>query len=78
MKYVDCPRCRARFPTGVIYESVQECARCGAPLLTGGPRLRDQLRGLLRRQERPDWEAITSSQYASRLASPPRGTESGS
>jgi hypothetical protein len=78
MKYVQCPRCRARFHTGVIYESVEECARCGTPLI-GRPAARDQLRALLRgRRERLDWEAITSSQYVSHLTTPRRTTQPGS
>jgi hypothetical protein len=77
MKYVQCSRCRARFHTGVIYETVEVCGRCGAPL--GTPRVRDQLRTLLhRRRERLDWEAITGSQYASRLTSPQERTQPGS
>jgi hypothetical protein len=70
MKYVQCPRCRARFHTGFIYESVEECSRCGTPLPSGGHRIRDQLRALLqRRRDGLDWEAITKSQYVSHLGS---------
>jgi hypothetical protein len=77
MKYVHCSRCRARFHTGVIYEPIEECARCDGPLLAG-TRLRDQLRARLHRRRDLDWEAITGSQYVSRLASPSRGGQPGS
>ena len=73
MKYVQCPRCRARFHTGVIYESLEECARCGAPLLPPRSRLRDHLRAILTRpglRDSLDWEAITGSQYGPRHVAP--------
>ena len=66
MKYVQCPRCRAQFHTGVIYESVEECSRCGAPLSPARSRFRARLRLTLERQglrDNLDWEAITGSQY---------------
>ena len=66
MSYLDCPRCRARFHTGVIYESLDACPRCGADLRPQRPSLRDHLRSTRRRRGRaqaPDWEAITGSQY---------------
>jgi predicted nucleic acid-binding Zn-ribbon protein len=69
MKYVQCPRCGARFHTGVIYESLEACSRCGAPLSPGHRRLRDQVRNLVKRRgvrDGLDWEAITSSQYVRR------------
>jgi hypothetical protein len=82
MKYVKCPRCRARFHTGLIYESPDACTRCGAPLPNCRPRLGEQLRALLDRRPGSnslDWEAITGSQYArrhlaARSAERPSGT----
>jgi DNA-directed RNA polymerase subunit RPC12/RpoP len=69
MKYVQCPRCRARFHTGVIYERVEQCARCGAPLLTGRSGIQNRLRAAIDRKrirESLDWEAVTGSQYVRR------------
>ena len=66
MKYVQCPRCQARFHTGVIYESVEECSRCGASLFPARSGFRARLRLVLKRQglrDSLDWEAITGSQY---------------
>ncbi len=65
MSYLDCPRCRARFHTGVIYESPDSCPRCGAPLRPERSTLRDHLRGARRRAHAQalDWEAVTGSQY---------------
>jgi hypothetical protein len=66
MSHLDCPRCRARFHTGVIYESPDSCPRCGAPLRPERPTLRDHLRAARGRRswaQAPDWEAITGSQY---------------
>jgi hypothetical protein len=65
-----CPRCQAEFRTGLIYESLDSCPRCGQPF--------NQSRRSLRRKDRgpdegaaPDWEAITVSQYARRRVTPP-------
>jgi hypothetical protein len=61
MQYVDCPRCRARFHAGAVYESPDFCPRCGAALDSPRPSRGEQLRGLLGRRalsEAPDWEAI--------------------
>jgi hypothetical protein len=69
MKYVLCPRCRARFHTGLIYESLEACSRCGAPLAPRRWRLFGQLRELVKRsasRDSLDWEAITGSQYTGR------------
>jgi rRNA maturation protein Nop10 len=69
MKYIDCRRCRARFHTGVIYEPIDRCPRCGGALHRSRPRLREQLRRVVRRRSLGpalDWEAITGSQYARR------------
>jgi len=74
MQYLDCPRCRARFHTGVIYEPLNVCPRCGTSLRSDRPRLVEQLRAVLRRRvlrEAPDWEAITGAQYIHRRATPP-------
>ncbi len=70
MKYVHCYRCRARFHTGVVYERIEECPRCGGPLRAHRSRLRDHIEALLRRGDDLDWEAITGSQYIPRV---PRG-----
>ena len=72
MKYVQCPRCRARFHTGVIYEPLEACSRCGAPLSRTRWPLRGQLRKVLERsriRDGLDWEAITGSQYIRRHVS---------
>jgi hypothetical protein len=65
MSYLNCPRCRARYHSGVIYESPESCPRCGAPLRPERPGLRDQIRcaRVRARLQAPDWEAITGSQY---------------
>ena len=73
MKYVQCPRCRTRFHTGLIYESPEACTRCGAPLPSRRTRLAAQLRALADRRlgrDKLDWEAITGSQYAKRRLVP--------
>ena len=66
MNFIECPRCRARFRTGIIYESLERCPRCGgrfaAPKLAFPARLRASLRRRVLR-DNPDWEAITGSQY---------------
>jgi uncharacterized Zn finger protein len=69
LQYLDCPRCRARFHTGVIYERLVRCPRCGSPLEIPQPRVRERLRALIGHHhgsEQPDWETVTSSQYAVR------------
>ena len=69
MQYLDCPRCRARFHAGVIYEPLDRCPRCGAAFDPRRFSLGRALRGALRRpvlREAPDWESITGSQYAAR------------
>jgi len=71
MPYVDCPYCHASFHTGLIYDELEECPRCGTPLYRPRPTVRTQVRGLIARRPRetadvPDWEAITGSQYANR------------
>jgi len=69
MKFVQCHRCRARFHTGVIYESHDSCPRCGALFSAGRAALRARLREALRRRagrDGLDWEAITGSQYLPR------------
>jgi len=75
MKYVQCPRCRTRFHTGLIYESPEACTRCGTPLPHRRARFREPLRAITdRRRGRSDldWEAITGSQYVSgRLVASP-------
>lgn len=76
MKYVQCPRCRARFHTGLIYESPDACTRCGAPLPHRRLHLGEQLRALLDRKSL-DWEAITESQYTRRRLVPSSSERSG-
>lgn len=67
MRYLNSPRCRARFHSGVIYELLEMCPRCGARLSAHGLRSFERLR---RRGARDslDWEAVTSSQYVRRCA----------
>jgi hypothetical protein len=70
LQYLDCPRCRARFHTGPIYERLTACPRCGASFDPPPPRLRERLRtrfGGRGVEELPDWETITGSQYAARV-----------
>jgi hypothetical protein len=77
MPYVDCPRCRASFHIGTIYEPRDACPRCGAPFYSSERR---RLRvGLKRRAvvEAPDWEAITGSQYVHHRAGPDEGGTGG-
>jgi DNA-directed RNA polymerase subunit RPC12/RpoP len=69
MQNLDCSRCRARFHSGLIYESLERCPRCGARLSPGRTRLiRRLLDGLRSRGGRGelDWEAVTGSQYIPR------------
>lgn len=69
MPYLDCPRCRARFHTGAIYEPLAFCPRCGAPFDVPHRGIRHALRALIGRgkdDEVLDWEKITGSQYAAR------------
>jgi hypothetical protein len=73
MKYVQCPRCRTRFHTGVIYEAPDACTRCGAVLPHRRGWLREQLRAIADRRlgrNKLDWEAITGSQYAKKRLLP--------
>jgi Zn-finger nucleic acid-binding protein len=66
MQYLDCPCCHASFHTGVIYEEIDFCPRCGAPFFPTPPRLREKLSAALRHRTQaqgPDWEAITGAQY---------------
>lgn len=65
MSYLQCPRCRASFHEGVIYESPDACPRCGARFddrSTRRARLRRALTGRAR-ADTPDWEEITGQQY---------------
>ena len=64
MTYLNCPRCRAKYHTGVIYESLESCPRCGAPLGPGARAFATTFAARAsERSRRPDWEAITGSQY---------------
>lgn len=69
MPYIDCPRCRARFHAGYIYERLEACPRCGAPLRPPRLTVAERLRRVAKRgqaTEAPDWETITGSQYRAR------------
>jgi uncharacterized C2H2 Zn-finger protein len=72
VQFLDCPRCRARFRTGFIYEHFEACPRCGTSFRESrsdtGARLH-QIFGRRAAGDVPDWETITQSQYAgSRIA----------
>jgi hypothetical protein len=74
MPYLECHRCRAEFRTGLIYEPLEACPRCGQPLHQPSGSSPGQRRGLLRRRAKdppPDWEAITEAQYAQRRVTRP-------
>lgn len=73
MQLIDCPRCRARFHTGLIYEPLECCPRCGETFRP--QRHCDRLRRAFRARGlgQPDWEAITSSKYARAPTNPPGG-----
>jgi hypothetical protein len=71
MQYLDCPNCRARLHSGLLYAKLKSCPRCGAPLGPPQRSLRERLRAAVSRHPRtvvepPDWEEITKSQYADR------------
>lgn len=71
MQYLECPRCRATFHVGAIYERLEACPRCGAPLHVPPPSFGDRIRRALKRHppaETPDWETITGQQYTVRDA----------
>jgi uncharacterized C2H2 Zn-finger protein len=73
MNFLECPRCRARFHTGIIYESPELCPRCGAGFATSRAGLRTRLEALLKRRvlrDTLDWEAVTGSQYIRRGVTP--------
>jgi hypothetical protein len=76
MQYLDCPRCHASFRTGVIYAPLEACPRCGHALNEPRP-----TRGIFARRrvdsEAPDWESITSSQYARRRVTQPGPDDGG-
>jgi hypothetical protein len=75
MQYLDCSRCRARFHTGVIYESLERCPRCGAHLSPHRTRFLGRLRDALgSRAGRSElgWEAVTGAQFVPRQK-PQRG-----
>jgi len=69
MKFVECPRCRARFHTGIIYESLERCPRCDGRFDATKTAFPARLRVSLRRRvlrDNLDWEAVTGSQYTRR------------
>jgi hypothetical protein len=74
MPYLECPRCHAEFRTGLIYEPLEACPRCGQPLGHPSGPSAGKRRGLLRRRPKdpaPDWEAITGAQYGQRQVTRP-------
>jgi hypothetical protein len=84
MQYLDCPNCRARLHSGLLYSTLNSCPRCGAPLRPPRPGLRERLRTAVSRRpqtavEAPDWEEITKSQYADRrqVSRPDPDTQNG-
>jgi Zn-finger nucleic acid-binding protein len=71
MPYIDCPSCRLRLHSGVLYSALDVCPRCGTRLYSPhvGPlerALRFLFPGRRPAPEQPDWEQITSAQYADR------------
>jgi hypothetical protein len=71
MQYVDCPSCRARLHSGLLYSNLKSCPRCGAPLRPPHRSLRERLRAAISRRtgsvvEPPDWEEVTNAQYTDR------------
>jgi Zn-finger nucleic acid-binding protein len=70
MQYLICPVCHAGLHGGLLYEELESCPRCGAPLHTPAPSLLQRLRAKVARRrtviQAPDWEQITRSQYAER------------
>jgi hypothetical protein len=80
MEYLECPRCRATFRAGAVYERLEVCPRCGAPLHLPRPSFGGRLRRALRRravEETPDWETITGSQYGVRGVTRPERNQNG-
>lgn len=66
MQFINCPRCRARFHTGAIYERLAVCPRCGAPFQLQHAGVGAWLQHAFRRRfgrDAPDWETITAAQY---------------
>lgn len=71
MPYLECPNCRLRRHSGVLYAAYDSCPRCGAPF---HPARRGMLERALRlvspgrrpTASAPDWEQITVAQYAER------------
>jgi predicted amidophosphoribosyltransferase len=71
MQYLNCPRCHAELPTGLLYATIECCPRCGAELRQPQPGIGERLRAAVSGRPRaiaeaPDWEEITRSQYNDR------------
>jgi len=71
MPHLDCPRCHASIPTGLIHEQLDLCPRCQAPLHPPSRPSESRLRHLISRRpaeaiDVADWETITGSQYTAR------------
>jgi hypothetical protein len=71
MPYLDCPSCRLRLHTGLLYAAFDICPRCGAALRPPSPSFRERVLrvtfpGRRPRTQPPDWEQITRAQYADR------------
>jgi uncharacterized C2H2 Zn-finger protein len=68
VQFLDCPRCRARFHTGLIYLRLEACPRCGASFAGVRSGAAPRLRRIFGRDEvgrdATDWETITGSQYS--------------
>ena len=71
MPYLTCPQCHASFHSGLLYLEQDTCPRCGAPFDPPRRPFADHFKSAFLRHRRsavkaPDWETITSSQYAAR------------
>jgi hypothetical protein len=71
MQYLDCPNCRTRLRSGLLWLALETCPRCGASLPQPRPTVSTRLRTAVSARRRTngaaiDWEEITRSQYAHR------------
>jgi hypothetical protein len=71
MQYIECDSCRLRLHSGLFYEEIERCPRCGATLRPLAPTVRERLLRAFDRRTRTDvfatdWERVTNAQYEHR------------
>jgi hypothetical protein len=71
MQHIECRNCRLRVHSGLLYETLEHCPRCGAALYPPRTTVAEQLLSALHLRgpnntEPIDWERITKAQYGDR------------